>query len=368
MTTTTPSQKRTTRMYFFVLHAFIFFMMAFQNKVSAQDAVEKNVTKAMVTRTESMIKSTSTDKEIYDKVDFYKNEFELLLKFKKISRNINGEINALKITFSDEKGDKKSYNVSDSEPIVPFTIYVDKDENKEIIFGFGDASSSMLIEENIENQKLADAVVAVANEAALAKKAIEAMGEMTSGAASSGDDDISLIKRDKELDYTKAFISLDGKEIFAAELDKIDPKSIGSISKMNGKNNARLVEKYGARAQNGIILIESLFILKPLTSAEIEALPTNFKLDPENGAFIIHKLSQASDLEFYTKQLAQIDVTLQISGLERNSEGLITNLKLKLADEIQKVKMSDWTVFKNANGIANIFVGRKNGKINISAR
>jgi hypothetical protein len=191
---------------------------------------------------------------------------------------------------------------------------------------------------------------------------------MTSITASSGDDDISLIKRDKELDYTKAFIILNGKEISAADMEKIDPKTIGSISKMNNANNNRLVEKYGEKARNGVILIESLFILKPLTSAEIAALPTNFKLDAESGAFIIHKESQDSDIEFYKRLLAQIGVTLQTSAIERSAKGYIIAMKIKLADEIQNVRMTNWTPFKNANGIENIFVGRQNGKINISTR
>lgn len=333
-----------------------------------QESIDPDTKKPGVMRTESMITSRSTDNELYDQEKFYANEFGLSLKFKKILRDNNNEIKGLKIILSDGKEIKKAYNVSEEDPIKSFTIFVDKEENNILTFGFGDPTSILLIAENHKNQKLADLNVAKEQSSLEAKTISEETDEEMDSPEVTGDDDISVLRRDKNINYKKAFISLNGKEITPTEMEKIDPKSIGSLSVLNSRNNDRLVEKYGEKAQNGAILIETMFVARELTTKDINELPENFKLDKESGAFIIHKNSQQSDIEFYEHKLAEIGVVLLISGVERNTQGQIAAIKIKLDDKVNKTQMSDWVSFKNANGIINIFVGRKNGKVNISTR
>lgn len=354
--------------YFSVLPVFLLFTLLFQTQTNAQDPSNKATSYESVTGTEWIIKSITTDKQLDEQVDAVNNDFGLKLKFKKVTRDKNNEINTIKVVLSDDKGTKRVYSVSEDEPIKPFTIFVRSQEGSVIDFEFGDAKSILLVQENLKNQRKADSIVELENKASAIKTETAETEENISSDSESGSDDISLIKRDKEIDYRKAYISLNGKEISAEELDEIDPKTIGSVRKINSLNNDNLIRQYGKRAKNGLILIETFFVIKPLTSADIEALPKNFKLEADNGAFIIHKKSQDSDVEFYRKQLAQIGVTLETENVERSADGFIVNINLKLHDTTNNVVMKNWMPFKNANGIENIFVGRKNGKITIATR
>ena len=368
MSTTTTFRKRFLEIYFRNRYALFFCFLLFQIAANAQNPSDANFTKGSVTGTEWMIKSTTTDQELDEYVNAVNNDFALKLKFKKVARNENNEINTIKIVLSDDKGTKRVYSVSEEEPIEPFTIFVRSQERNVIDFYFGDARSILLVQENLKNQRHADSIVALENKEGQIKSESATSEKSATATSLSGTDDISLIKQDKELDYTKAFISLNGKEISAVELDKIDPKTVGSVRKVNSLNNDNLIRQYGERARNGLILIETMYILKPLTSSEIAALPQNFKLEVENGAFIIDKNSQDSDIEFYRKQLAQIGVTLETENLERRAEGSIININIKLHDDTNNVVMKNWIPFKNANGINNIYVGRKNGKVTVATR
>lgn len=368
MITTTTFTKRLLEIYFRNLYALFFCFLLFQAAANAQNPSDTPVKQVSITGTEWMIKSTTTDQELDEYLNAVNNDFALKLKFKKVARNENNEINTIKVVLSDDKGTKRVYNVSEEEPIKPFTIFVRSQERNVIDFDFGDASSILLVQENLKNQRHADSISNLEKKVAATSEVKAASEKNTSDESGSGSDDISLIKKDKELDYTKAFISLNGKEISAVELDKIDPKTIGSVRKVNSLNNDNLIRQYGEKARYGLILIETMYILKPLTSSEIEALPENFKLEAENGAFIIDKNSQDSDIEFYRKQLAQIGVTLETEKLERRAEGSIININIKLHDDTNNVVMKNWIPFKNANGINNIYIGRKNGKVTVATR
>jgi hypothetical protein len=53
---------------------------------------------------------------------------------------------------------------------------------------------------------------------------------------------IEDIKEDTKIDYQKALIILDGNEIVASELDKINPNKISSMS--NFTTSKKLIENY----------------------------------------------------------------------------------------------------------------------------
>ena len=177
-------------------------------------------------------------------------------------------------------------------------------------------------------------------------------------------DNISIIKEDKNTDYTKAYISLNGKEITPREMEKIDPNSIESVSTINSPNKEKLVAKYGEKAKNGVILIETIGFKKTNSEENKWKVSTEtFNLDKENGGFTIHKRSQKSDFEFIQKELEKIGLLAKFSGIERNKEGLITSIEIKLIDIDKNVKKNLTTNFPNPNGISDISIGRKNGKM-----
>jgi hypothetical protein len=185
---------------------------------------------------------------------------------------------------------------------------------------------------------------------------------------SSPKDNIALLMESKTIDYKKAFISLDGKEISASEMEKVKPRSIENVSSINGGDNSKIVLKYGERARNGAIIIETRGYKAPIPQKEVEKTGTTFKLDPENGSFIIHKRSKRSDIEFYEKYLAEIGIKVEIEGIERNLKGYIMSIKFKLMDEFLKTKMDKWQTFSNPQGIPDIIIGRKKGKLLLTSK
>ncbi|CAM4113756.1 M56 family metallopeptidase [Flavobacterium antarcticum] len=152
------SKKHHSWKYLLVIPALVFFMLTYQIEVVAQEKkstetiIEKTTTKAQMT-----VSSSSTDEVIYKEADYFKKEFGILMKFKKISRNKKGEITSLSVTLSDKKGNTKVYDVSESEAIKPFTIFVNTDENGQQTFGFGGTKENQHLKQHFEavekNQK-----------------------------------------------------------------------------------------------------------------------------------------------------------------------------------------------------------------------
>ena len=158
MITTTTFTKRLLEIYFRNLYALFFCFLLFQAAANAQNPSDTPVKQVSITGTEWMIKSTTTDQELDEYLNAVNNDFALKLKFKKVARNENNEINTIKVVLSDDKGTKRVYNVSDEEPIKPFTIFVRSQERNVIDFDFGDASSILLVQENLKNQRHADSI------------------------------------------------------------------------------------------------------------------------------------------------------------------------------------------------------------------
>lgn len=338
-------------------------IICFSNTIQAQEAIANT----LEVRSESQITSATTDEEIGEMIKLFDEKFKLGLEFKKIYRNENNEITGFKIVVSNEKGFKKNYNLNEGDPIDPFVIYVETDGTKVTNFDFRDGISDQPADDEIQ-QPVKKPAVAAYQEATIAdsddltgEKAFQTARLMVV-------DDIDAVKENKSIDYKMAYISLNGKEITVAEMEKIDPNTVSRVSTMNKASGAELAEKYGEKARYGVIIIETMINTRELTSEDIAALPEDFALDPEEGAFIIHKKTQESDLEFYKKQLAKINVTLEYTGLERNNKGDLSAIQLKLKDEVTNVAFSNWMKFASADGIINVFVGKKKGRINISTR
>jgi hypothetical protein len=570
MLNTNQSKKYHSWKYLVVVPALVFFMLTYQVEVVAQEKEElKTNTDSRSTRVEMIIKSTSTDREINDHVDYLKDNFGIIARFNKISRTKNGAIKSIEVILTHKNGLTKNRYVSHSEPIKPFTIYVDTTEDKKITFGFDDARAYLLVGENIKNQKIVDSIteadsitngtvkilnlkanfsveinsnttdesvnkylnhlhnefdlylridkvkrnkqkeitkikLAIINRkdeikvyevsgddpikpftvfagydknkeqlfgfGAISKNQhfknhfeflekkedkstsqtnifinrkgpLEETNELPEGVlmvlngkviskeemqkldansiksftvvkrgsnklkkyeelfkkygesakngifaiiteeiqkpvekdnsgwgmdykTSSPEDNIANIIENKTVDYKKALITLNGKEITAAEMEKINPKSIETVTVSGGVTNADFITMYGEKSRYGVIQIEKYGHKSPTSRDKNAIKGKDIILDPENGSFTIHRRSQKNDFKFYKKYLSQNDVELTISGVKRNAEGLITFINIQLIDTKNNQKIdSNGTAFENEKGIADISIGRKNGKM-----
>lgn len=172
---------------------------------------------------------------------------------------------------------------------------------------------------------------------------------------------IEDIKEDTKIDYQKALIILDGNEIVASELDKINPNKISSMS--NFTTSKKLIEKYGEKAKYGVIIIESNEYHKRNNPIIIdEKTNVDFRLNGDNDGFVISKNSQISDLEFYKSILIKNNIAFEFNNLERNEKNQITSITIQLSENGKIEKK----ILKSNNVIPKIFIGKRNGKLTIT--
>lgn len=171
------------------------------------------------------------------------------------------------------------------------------------------------------------------------------------------EENIERLKKNKTVDYRKAFIIYDGKEINYTELDNIDPKSISTLSSMVATEYA--LKKYGERAKNGVIVLESNDYFKTNNPSSKINDDVDFKIKEENEGFIITKNSREEDLAFYKTTLAKSNIEFKYSGIKRNDKGEITSISINLKQKESKIKRN----IKTSNPIPSLFIGKKNGNI-----
>lgn len=171
-------------------------------------------------------------------------------------------------------------------------------------------------------------------------------------------ENIERIKKNKSIDFTKALIYFDGKEINYPDFDKIDPLIISSISTMQATDYS--IKKYGEKGKNGVIVIESNdYYKKNNPNAKINDEYAGFKLNEENEGFIITKNSREEDLAFYKSTLAKSNIEFKYSGIRRNDKGEITSISINLKQKENKIKRN----LKSSNPIPSLFIGMKKGSI-----
>jgi hypothetical protein len=567
------SKKHHSWTYFSVIPVLIFFIATYQVEVVAQvKEVSKSNIETGSTRVSIMFESSFTDSEIKDKLKILSGDNGVVMQLKKTRRNKNGAITSIKIILSDKTGTQKIYDISSSEPIRPFTVYVDTDENNNVTFGFDDARAHLLMDENSKNQKFLDSLgeaISTADNVKITNMSTTFSVEITANStdetfqqyqnylhseynlylridkikrnkrkeittirlslinkkdqitsyAVSGDDaikpftinagyddnkgqtfgfgadsknphlknhfeaterstnnsksqrrlfenrkgpledntellenvlivldgkiisteefdkvdansikSVTVVKRDrnrsdeyeelfkeygerakngimsivteaikkpaekdnsgwgmdyktsspkdnivgiienKTVDYKKALITLNGKEITAAEMEKINPKSIETVTVSGGINNAEFNAMYGEKTKFGVIQIEKHGYEKPVIKEKTATNAKDFKLDFNNTSFTIHKRSRKNDLKFYTKKLKEMGIESIITDIERNKEGFITAIKIKLIDtEKNSEATATWDSSRNEKGIPDISLGRKKGKLIITS-
>ena len=140
---------------------------------------------------------------------------------------------------------------------------------------------------------------------------------------------VELIKENKTVDFKKALIIFDGKEIKYPDLDKIDPLIISLVSTLPGTDY--VIKKYGEGGKNGVIIIESQeYYEKNNPDAKVNYDNVDFKLMEDNDGFIISKNSREEDLVFYKLTLAKSNIDFKYSGIKRNEKGEITSISINL--------------------------------------
>ena len=142
------SKKRNYFKYTFVIPILISFVFLFQIKVVAQ---EKNTAALQTLKTndannqlkielEAQITEKSTDLDLERVINLFKNQLEVEVKIKKVKRNSQNEITAIKVTATDGKSYKTVHEINQKKPILPFTIKVVKDKDNKIeVFILSDA-------------------------------------------------------------------------------------------------------------------------------------------------------------------------------------------------------------------------------------
>jgi hypothetical protein len=176
-----------------------------------------------------------------------------------------------------------------------------------------------------------------------------------------------------QIDYKKAHIIINDKEATYKDLENLNQNMITLRSTINGAEY--LVRDYGEKAKYGVIQIETKDF-KGSMSEELENVRAlrkdkNYKLlDEYHDGFIIHKLSQYDELEYYKAQLNKVGITMKVSNLRRNKKGEISKIKISLVEDSEngnnKRKAKSEAVFE-AEPIPDIFVGRKNGSLVVSS-
>ncbi|MFD2891309.1 M56 family metallopeptidase [Flavobacterium chuncheonense] len=177
----------------------------------------------------------------------------------------------------------------------------------------------------------------------------------------SSEDNIKRIKEDKSIDYKKALIIFNDKEINSKEIDKIIFNSIATIITLSPTE--KVIKKYGEKASNGVIIIEDNEHKK---SEKSETLSDNkdvdFKLNGENESFVITKNSSNEDLNFYQSILKKSGFNMTYFNIKRNTKGEITQIHLKLDNNDEEVEK----VIEKNTGIEDVLIGMQKGKPFIS--
>jgi beta-lactamase regulating signal transducer with metallopeptidase domain len=169
---------------------------------------------------------------------------------------------------------------------------------------------------------------------------------------------IERLKKNKSVDYRKALIIYDGKEINYSDFEKIDPLIITVVSVLSDTEYA--IKKYDEKGKNGVIVIESKnYYEKNNPNAKINKEYEAFNIKEENEGFIITKNSREEDLTFYKSKLAKSNIEFKYSGIRRNEKGEITSISINLKQRESKIKRN----IKTNDPIPSLFIGMKKGSI-----
>ena len=421
------SDKRNAWKYAIILPALVGFMLLFQIETIAQVKEGKNEKSNYISSSSfsSILTKNSTDEEL-NKLQKIFSIKKYKLKISKVKRNKKGEIIEIKLDFDSGKTYNRILERKSTDPINNIKIFINTDTNDDTTCGFEEISDAVAVEavevekdtnnytiDNlVKNGKKVNLIVNGKLQTATIKSKIpldqeidifkeldekdlkskynidKKEGEMyyeittkketpnkeESKVVSTGwgvsyqtetksDNLIENLKEDEKIDFKKALLIFDGKEISSDELEKINPKNISSVSSISGSKYT--IKKYGEKATNGVIEIESIEYNKtnnPITIIKSELTNVDFRLKNDNDGFVINKTSQNEDLEFYKTTLAKNNIKFEFSEIERNEKKQITSITIKLSENGKIEKK----VVKSTNVIPKVFIGKRKGTLIIT--
>lgn len=424
---TNQSHKRNAWKYGIILPLLVGFMLLFQIETVAQvkeSKIEKNNYEVSSNYSSILTKNT-TDKELRELEKTFSNE-KHKLKISNVKRNKKGEIIEIKLLFDSGKTYVQILERKSKEPIQDIKIYINSDKNGNETCGFEEISNKVTaefvsVDENgsikidsegytvdsmVKNGKKVNLIIngklqsenekikipldqeldvlkeldekELKSKYNIDKKEGEIYYEFTTKKVedkstntgwgisyqtetSRPENLIEEIKEDEKKDYKKSLIIFDGKEISSAELDRIDPKNISSMSFISGSKYT--IKKYGEKASNGVIEIESIEFNKKNNPIKINVeKDVDFRLNDDNDGFVINKTSQNEDLEFYKSILIKNNIAFEFNSIERNEKNQITSITIQLSENGKIEKK----IIKSNNVIPKIFIGKRKGALIIT--
>ncbi|UQD57215.1 M56 family metallopeptidase [Flavobacterium sp. K5-23] len=223
------SKKRNYWKYTLVVPALVVFIMLFQIEVVAQEktgTINSQESKPYdAFKVELHVTSSSTEKELNNEKDFFKNEYNIDMYFSKIKINKKNEITGIKVELKDEKGAKKEYYISGDKAIKPFTIFAEKKNDNKLNFGF----STVTDEKSVSNSNLEDSNLDIKKESNFWR---------VNNFRKNGRDYLMIINGVKQSDNNSTKIPLE-EEIISFNI--LDPEEA--------------IVKYGSEGKNGVVEI-----------------------------------------------------------------------------------------------------------------
>jgi hypothetical protein len=360
--------------FYLKLFIVVFFILMSTIETLAQDnVVEKSTENEKVTTYEIQIESTILESELREKIPkMLKDEFGISATISGISRTKEGEINSIRIVLTHKIGLARNYAISGSAALKPFSIFVTTDNNKRIDFGFKTTTAQPDKEQDVKTvnlQALNDERILRNKLSPQELKSYESLFK-----ASPSNDSIYLGKEKRVFDYNTAFLSINGKEATIEEFLAVKLESISEIMVYNILSEAKLkeeklLERFGPKARNGVFAIKTSGKNKIFSKGLKNVKGAFYKLNANNCGCIINKKSEDEDLDFCIEELKLVGLQLTISNVIRNPEGIIIGLNIDLFDEqITETKSANSLSIKDGEGIPDVIIGRKEGKLQLYAK
>ena len=301
-----PSNNKMQWKYALIIPMLAAFIFAFNTKTIAQKKESKWNIK--ISTVDLIIDKNSSDSELNSEKETFKKEFDIELSFKKIKRNSEGEITAIKIDAKSPTSNA-NFSVSGTKPIKPIMISFDNNSNSISIGNFeekpttyiykvkdGDNVTWIEKDENDSDTNVEEIIIKEVDEdgknvwihkdddnkhkkikiikSENGKTKVEVIKSDNFNIESENVNEIKkgenvfIIKTDHDINEkptdkkeNKIFISksngeplvlVDGKEVSKDAMKKLDPDQIEKINVLKGK---KAIEKYGEKAKDGVIEI-----------------------------------------------------------------------------------------------------------------
>ncbi|WP_296145386.1 M56 family metallopeptidase [uncultured Flavobacterium sp.] len=388
------SKRRNSWKYATVFPLLAIFMFQFQVETEAKtrEDVDQETQIAHVENSKNpdakadalMILNTTTDKELGEYISKFCQDNSVKITYKGVKRDKNNEIIEITLIYDDNNGTSgQTKFVNSGKPIASILFTIKKDANgknsliindlgtKAITVNDESSTAYAVATEYISSNK--DTVV-VSNSSenelvtiSYAKPKESSLGYSMSFKTSSSEDVIKNTLNNPSIDASKALIFINGKQVSRADFEKVNQDDISNVSVISKKSPSfgKFAEKYGEKASNGLIYLETN---RGKTIAYGYDGEKEAKLINDNSGFVIDKKSRDSDLEFYKSSLSKSNIALKYKA-KRNDNNEIKSITIEISEKIggkKQVITRQWKFDNDAEVIPEIFVGKSNGNLIVS--